>query len=284
MTKEYQIFSGSNVIQMPRILAQGKVPLSVAYVMKERLNGNEEMINKYWDTSDLIAYDSKGNSNNLKFLLTVDNKNQVTEHGKEALELIHYDNKSIFEDAIEINNQYKKMIGDGFIEIARKDLGKIESRLSPLEILNSKTWRILARHPDEVPKEFAITDKYDLDGKEVDLLTKYVNWIQKQTNDTQNMGVYLDSQGKKAKLRALYVNGVEYRSNVVGRCNLGSGGRFAVVSGVVAGESSQRKATENKDNLVVPNLEEILKYSSDFVSPREKEAFEEGLEKLYQRK
>ncbi len=205
MTNKHEIFYGSNVRQMPKLLAQGKVPVSVAYVMKERLNGNKEMVSTYWDTSDLVAYDSKKNQDNLKFLLTVDNKNQITEQGRKVLELIHYDNKSIFEGSIKIGDQYKEMVGEGFIEVARKDLGKIENRLTQSEILNSKAWRILARHPDEVPKEFAEDKK---------LLGEYVKWIQNQTNDTKNMGVFLDSQGKEAKLRAWCVSRAELGSVV----------------------------------------------------------------------
>jgi len=281
--EKHKEFYGSNVRQMPKLLAQGKVPVSVAYVMKERLNGNKEMVEKYWDASDFIAYSAKGDGDNLKFLLTVDNKNQITEQGMKALELIHYDNKGIFEGSIKINDQYKDMTGDGFIEVARKDLGKIESRLSPSEIMDNKVWRILARHPDEVPAEFAITDKYDLDGKEVDLLTKYVDWIQSKTNDIKNMGVYLDSQGKSAKLRAWYVDRSEYGSNVYGGGNLDDdNGRFAGISGGAA-ESSQSGALKNKGNLVIPSLEQVLEYSSDFITPKDKEEFEEGLGKLYQK-
>ncbi len=70
-----------------------------------------------------------------------------------------------------------------------------------------------------------------------------------------------------------------------GRYNLVSdSGRFASISGGATEESSQSDAIENKGNLIVPNLEDVLKYSSDFISPRDKKEFEEGLGNLYQKK
>ena len=233
--ENYKKFYGSNVREMPKLLAEGLSPASVAYIMKQRIKGENDFVKGYWGASDLLAYDSKKKSDNVKFILAVDKNNQITEQGRKALELIHYDNKSIFESSIKINDQYKEMIGDGIIEVARKDLGKIENRLTQSKILNSKAWRILARHPDEVSKEFA---------EDPNLLKEYIQWVQSKTKDTKNMGIHLDSQGENAKLRTWYLSDLEDRSYADAGTSFGSHyGRFA---GISVGDASKEKNLEGK--------------------------------------
>jgi hypothetical protein len=55
------IYTGSNVRQMPKLIADGRVPASVSQIMQRRLNlrNDEEydfFMNNYFDTGDAVGY------------------------------------------------------------------------------------------------------------------------------------------------------------------------------------------------------------------------------------
>jgi len=203
--KTYQEFHGKNLVKMPELLAKGLVPGSTAEIIKHRLNNEKFFINEHLDTSDLIAYDSKERSNNVKFILTVDNQGRITRTGRKALDFIHPSYK-LFDAAIDLTNKYDSLQGDGIIEVSMGRLGKLDSLLEIRERLDSKAWRILARHPDEVPREFAEDEK---------LLEKYSKWVNNKTKNTTGMAVSLDSQSKTPKLR-IWSDSFENRFSVNG--------------------------------------------------------------------
>ena len=231
--KGYTEFYGQNVKEMPKLLAAGKVPGSVADIAVRRLKGEDYFIDNYFDTSDLLAYDSKKRSDKVKFILSVDNKGNITEKGREALELIHYDNLLTSDYGIKLGNEiYDSLKGDEIIEVSRNELGKLGQNLIHKERLNSKTWRILMRHPDEVPKEFAQNEG---------LLKDYSSWIDKKTRDTKNMGVYISNQTDDAKLKAWYLNRTVSRSNAYARSDLDNdNGRFVEFSGGAADKKFEK--------------------------------------------
>jgi hypothetical protein len=236
-----EVYSGRNVDAMPRLLADGRIPMSASQLMHYRINESDKFSDwkNYFDTSDLIAYSSKGDGK-VKFILTVDKSGKITENGRRALELINPDLKRR-SGAIElVGDQYQTLDG---IEVATGNLGRTGSWLTQGEILGNKAWRILARHPDEVPAEFA---------EDSNLLKEYSNWVANQTGDNKNMAVYVDSLGKSPKLRAWYVYGLEFRSDAYGGNDLGIG--YGRLLGI---------APEALDTKIVrPTLEQTLTVGS----------------------
>ena len=236
-----EVYGGRNVDAMPRLLSDGRTPMSASQLMRYRINESDKFSDwkNYFDTSDLIAYSSKGDGK-VKFVLTVDKTGKITENGRTALELINPDSKRK-SGAIELaGDQYQTLDG---IEVATGNLGRTGSRLTQGEILGNKAWRILARHPDEVPADFA---------EDANLLKEYSSWVANQTGDNKNMAVYVDSLGKSPKLRAWYVNRLECRSLAYGRIDLDGGdGRLLGI------------APEALDTKIVrPTLEQTLTVGS----------------------
>src|SRR3989344_385436 len=210
-------FPGRNIDQMPLLLGEGRSPWSAAGFIKERIAYANEFpdLLSYLDVSDLIAYDSSKRSTDSKFILTVDKNGRVTEQGRKALELINPNAELTSNYAVNVNDVYDSLPG---IVVPRTDFGVLERDLTQDEILNSKVWRILARHPDEVPAEFA---------EDPALLKEYAGWVKGKTKQDTNMGVYLDNNSKDAKLRAFCVGRLDCRSALFGRRLLNyDGGRL----------------------------------------------------------
>jgi len=206
-------FLGRNIDQMPLLLGEERSPWPAVRFMKERIAHVNEFpdLNDYLDVSDLIAYDSSERSKDIKFILTVDRNGRVTEKGRKALELINPYAKPTSDRAILLSNDlYDSLPG---IIVAKSDLGILERDLTEEEVLESKVWRILARHPDEVSSEFA---------EDSDLLKEYADWVKGQTKQGTNMGVYMDNNSNKnAKLRVWCVGGLVGRYYANGWDDLG---------------------------------------------------------------
>jgi len=213
-------YNGKNVDTMPKLLADGRIPMNTSQLMNYRINESDKFSDwkdLYFDTSDLVAYSSK-DSGKLKFILTVDKNGKITDNGRKALDLINPDSKRS-SGAIEIGDKYDSLEG---IEVAVGNLGRTGNYFSKDEVLGNSVWRILARHPDVVPKEFA---------EDKDLLKQYFSWVSSQTGSDKNMAVYVDSLSKSPKLRAWYVCGLDFWFDAGGGGNLGSDyGRFVGVS------------------------------------------------------
>ncbi len=247
-------FPGRNIDQMPLLLREGRSPWTAVRFMKERIAHANELpdLKSYLDVSDLIAYDSSKRSTDVKFILTVDKNGRVTEQGRKALELINPNVKLTSDYAANINDVYDLLPG---IVVARKDLGVLERDLSEAEVIGSKAWRILARHPDEVPAEFA---------EDPALLKEYTGWVKGQTKQDTNMGVYMDSNSKDAKLRAFCVVWLDDGSRLFGGGDLfDDGGRLvgylAPEAPSALGNAKQRVANPERRIL---SVDEVLKETS----------------------
>jgi hypothetical protein len=135
-------------------------------LMKARIMYGEQypfLLDNYFDLSDLIAY-SDAEREKVKFIFTADNTGKITRKGRSALELINSD-QEIVGGAVILGDRYDSLQG---IEVSASELGRLEKNLAKKQILNSKCWRIFARNPDEVPKEFA---------EDVQLLPEYVDFM-----------------------------------------------------------------------------------------------------------
>ena len=249
MVEQDKLFPGRNIDQMPLLLGEGRSPWTVVRFMKERIAHDNEFpdLLSHIDVSDLIAYDSSKRSTDFKFILTVDKNGRVTEQGRKALELINPNAKLISDYAANVNGVYDSLPG---IVVPRADLGVLERDLTQDEILNSKVWRILARHPDEVPAEFA---------EDPALLKEYADWVKGKTKQDTNMGVYLDNNSKDEKLRAFCVGWLDCRSALFGRRLLNyDGGRLVGYLAPEAlnalGNVEQRVASPERRILTIDEL------------------------------
>ena len=249
LPKDINEHYGKNSDKMPKILNAGETPISVAEVMKARLNkGNDfpDLWNNYFDSSDLVVY-PKRNNNDIYVLLTVNNKEQVTKNGRKALELINSDNLASNSGAVV--GQLRDLGRKGLIKISRNKI-TTGTYLTSDKILNEQVWRVLARHPDEVPSEFA---------EDKGLLQEYVNEIKSRKNNTENMAIYLgDSLNDKTTLKAWCVGGLGGGSGASGGDGLVNvGGRLLGIAPEVL--SASGKSIENK----VYTFGEILEESGN---------------------
>jgi hypothetical protein len=242
-----EVYAGKNVDAMPKILADDRIPMSASQLMHYRMNESGKFPDwkSYFDTSDLIAYGPK-TEGKVKFILTIDKDGKITKNGRKALELIS-PNAKLSSGAIElVGDQYQTLNG---IEVAIGNLGRTESWLPQTEVLGNKVWRILARHPDEVPAEFA---------EDSNLLKEYSSWVRKQTGSNENMAVYTDSLSKLPKLRAWYVLRLGYGSGADGGCDLDGGdGRLLGIAPEAQGRRIIKLTLEQSLNIINQNLGEI---------------------------
>jgi len=212
---------GKNIDGMPQLLKARESPMSVATLMKARLQQGEEfpdLWNCWYDTSDLVVY-PKGNDKEVYFLLTVDNQGKVTGNGRKALELIRPENL-----ASNYGAKVDKIGSLGRKGVIKVDKSKIttETRLTQEQALNEVAWRILARHPNEVPKAFAEDEA---------LLKEYKSRVKSKTGQSTNMAIYLgDSVDDEHTLKAWYVSGLVDRSIAYGWDDLGSLGRLVGIA------------------------------------------------------
>ncbi len=167
LRKKYETFPGLSREQMPKLLANNRYPMSSAEIFELRVKESTRFLwNSYVKVGDLAAYDgSRSDEQEIKFILTT-TRAGVTDIGKFALGLINKKSKytgggldlTRAYDSLankEAANAYEALQGNGVIAVKRKDIGILNQLLTQEQVLNHKGWRILARHRDEVPKEFA---------------------------------------------------------------------------------------------------------------------------------
>ena len=272
---KYQAYSGRNVDQMPIMLARGVVPLTSAGFFQNREAIMEQLGDVYIDTSDLVAYGGKKQSDEIKMILTVDNQGKITENGRKSLELISPSQERTNGAIVLSNEFYDGLNHSGVVPLSRKDLKKygIDGDLTEAQVLNHPVWKVLLRHPDAVPAEFA----YDT-GFMQETVSRTFAEMNKRHNYTKGMGVYPDSSEKAPKLRAWYVDGLRYGSGAYGRILLvdGSGHLVGVapeVQSASAGFTSPSQV-ENKSETRVES------YTPSQISKALKSAKLQGIESI----
>ena len=220
--RPHEEFFGPLVQKMPALRADGRVPVWTSYLMERRLNSaNAAWGDNYLFTGDLVATDGNGE---YKFVFTSDNKGNITPLGNQLLDLINpkaeLSNGAIFLD------QYDAITGAGVVPFLSKDCTFLGRDMSPEEALNSKLWRISARHPDEVHADFA---------EDAKLLPTYIERMGAEMKTRfqydEIMGVWLDEAIRIPSFRAWYVSRLSVRSQAGGVDNLdGTFGRLVGVA------------------------------------------------------
>ena len=199
--QKFREFYGGNVEQMPKLIAEGRIPLSVAGLMQRRLdvrNASSEVksswMDNYFDTGDAVVYHPDGRVTIVLDSQTLREMTPESPRDKGALIL--------GEDV------YNALKGE---EFKKGKLGKVNESLSREDVKAHPVWKVLARDQG--------------------LLNDYVDYIfsegkQKFGYDTA-MGIYPDSASDKPKLRAWCVDRLVSRSYANGRLDLDdNGGRF----------------------------------------------------------
>jgi len=223
---KYEIYSGRNVDKVPEILDAGKIIAPFFYIADKRINAKSEKdietwADKWFDVSDLILYNDKNNAEDIKIVLAYDAKYNLTSAGESCLKLIH-PHSTLISGGIDISGEYSSVSGDGVIPATKSELAEeLETGLAKTKTKNSKLWRQILRHPDEVGAEFAIPGLHE----------EYINWVysaygsrfakEQNIDELKLMGVYLASPQNVPHLRAWFVSRLGGRSNADGRGNLG---------------------------------------------------------------
>ena len=206
LSEAFKEFYGQNVKQMPILIAEGRIPLSVDGLMQRRLdvrNASDDVksawIGNYFDTGDAVVYHPDGR---VKIVLD-----------SQTLREMNPDSKRNAGALILTQEQYDAIPGE---EFKKGKLGKVNNDLSKKEVKAHPVWKALARNQS--------------------LLNDYADYIfavgkQRFGYDTA-MGVYPSSaQGETPEMRAWYVYGLVDMSNVYGWNYLDFDvGRFAGVA------------------------------------------------------
>jgi len=202
----YREFYDRNVGQMPKLIADGRVPMNVAQLMQRRLdvrNSDADVkgsyLDNYFDTGDAVAYHPDGR---IKIVLD-----------SQTLRGINPESKLINGALVLTEDDYNALQGE---ELKKEKFGKINESLLRKEVKSHPVWKILAR-------EQALLDDY------VDYI--FAEGKQRFNYDT-TMGIYLISaQGSTPDLRAWCVSRLGLRSDADGRNLFGDDyGRFLGVA------------------------------------------------------
>ncbi len=193
----YKKFYGRNTEQMPKLIAEGRVPMNVAQLMQIRLdvrNSDAKVksfyMDNYFDTGDAVVYHPDGR---VKIVLDSQTLREMTP-----------DTQRVGGALLLTEDAYNTLEGE---EFKKGKLGKVETWLSKKDVKVNPVWRVLAR-------DQALLDDY----------ADYIFAERKQRfgYDTA-MGVYPDSAGDNLKMRAWCVGGLGYMSYAYGGDVLGIG-------------------------------------------------------------
>ena len=225
----YQEFYGKDIEQMPLLIAQGGIPLSVADLMERRLKavGNKELkegwCDNYFDTGDGIAYHPDGR---FKIVLGKNPVWAITQYHRRV------DGAMVLEPGV-----YETLQGP---EFKRDSCGEVQRALSRREVKKHPVWKALARN------DRALLDRY----------TDFVFDDTKERFDyDENMGVYLMDQKDTPNIRLVSLYRFYHGSEAGAWADLDiDRGRLVSVAIRVAPEA-QRVVQKAPVQLSVPSLD-----------------------------
>ncbi|MEK6959569.1 MAG: hypothetical protein AABX47_00205 [Nanoarchaeota archaeon] len=202
--KYHDDFYGKIIEQMPRLIAQGRTPLSVAELMRQRilaLSQPEDIKNAWWNNyfhlGDAVLYHP--------------NSNIKTELDSQLLRQLNPQSKLQNGLWLITDEIYNASEGK---EFSRDELSPLDTSLDKTAILSNPLWKYLARE-----------DK--------GLLEEYTEAVFKEAqtfNYDSNMGIYLSTASGQTPLAGAWCVGrTYYRSRLNGNDNLG--GEFGSLVG-----------------------------------------------------
>lgn len=211
LPKEGGILNGTRPVdQMPKLIRDNRIPMSVAGLMKRRLetrNSDPEIIRAYmnhsFDLGDALAYNPKFSK--VKIILDSEHLRNMNPKCKQVG--CCGEGSLILE-----NSEYKSLSGE---EFNRGDLNEmnIGHFLSKEDVKSNPIWGVLARGDKHLLSEYA--DYIFVEGSKV----WNNSWLGKGVDDDFAMGITTDDgyriQFPKSKLRAWQMGSLLYdRSNL----------------------------------------------------------------------
>lgn len=212
----YKVYEGENTKEMPKLIADGRVTMSVARLMLRRLEARSSdvdlktsYLDNYFDTGDAVVYHPDGR---VKIALDSRYIRDVTPGS-----LMNGGALVLTEDA------YNSLNGE---EFKKGKLGKTGGLLSKVDVKAHPAWKVLARDQR--------------------LLNDYTDFIfaeGKQRYGYDNAMCVLTTSANRntPEMRVWYVDGFEDGSNANGRGNLGNNdGRFVGIASEVLSTSDKK--------------------------------------------
>ena len=271
-----------NTEQMPRLIAEGRIPMNAAQLMQRRIdlrNAEADVktawMDNYFDTSDLKG--QKGNE--IKLVLTTYADGSITPLGKKYLGLINPD-EELINGAVNlgVDGRYEGLQGEGVMVTKKSKLAAVvDSWLTEQQAKDSLFWRILNRHPDEVPKELAIP------GLHEEVIPYIFSECKQRFDYDKAMGVFPGScNGDAPELRAVCVSGLDNRSVAYGGVDLGNGsGRLVgLAPEALVAKNAGASAVQKYTMADVQTANEQLEALAKFVRPESVDRVRSLLEKL----
>ena len=208
----YQGFYGKKVEQMPKLIADGRVPMNVAQLMQIRLevrNSDTDVkssyMDNYFDTGDAVVYHPDGR---VKIVLDSQTLRDMTSKSPRS-------NGAL----ILANEVYDTLQGE---EFKKGKLGKVGESLSRKDVKAHPVWKVLAI------AQGLLNDYTDF------VFGEYQQRFAKDSSldDLKLMGIYSSSvNGTAPEMRAWFVYGLGDRSYANGRFGLDDyDGRFVGIA------------------------------------------------------
>ncbi|MBS3107572.1 hypothetical protein J4468_01530 [Candidatus Woesearchaeota archaeon] len=246
----YKPFPGSNIGQMPLLIAEGRLPISVSGLMLRRLQilnqGYSEKVKASWldhcfDTGDGIATHP---SEKVKVVLDA-----------QALKQINPQSELYIGGALVLTEKQWKEL-EGLVLTAKQAKKYFGNRYTEAEVNGNVVYQFLAR-------EKGILKEY---SHEMFALMK------QRFNYDKAMGLFREVESVPT-MRICKVRGLENMSDVSGGCNLvdSNGLLVGVRQGIVEGDS-QKISLEQRLNGRATKVEKVLTFDEDCFTSEELKA------------
>src|SRR3989338_2582748 len=208
----YQEFYGQNVKQMPKLIADGRVPMNVSQLMQRRLdvrNSDKSVkssyMDNYFDTGDAVVYHPDGRVKIVLDSQTLRDMTPESQRNSGALVLT--------------NDVYDSLQGE---EFKKGKLGNVNDGLSRTDVKAHPVWKVLARD------QALLNDYTDF------IFGEYQPRFAKDSalDDLKLMGIYPGSaNGTAPEMRAWIVDGLGDGSDAGGGGDLdGGNGRLVGIA------------------------------------------------------
>ncbi len=257
MTKDYTQFQGEYVEEISKFANKKLAPASVADIIESRLKADPFFVDgpfgplgwKYdeegqflmdnsFATSDLIVQNSEYQKKEIKLIMTTNNENKITKNGLQFYDFISKSKNLISREGIDFMENYESLNGNGIINISINWENQNYTLLKGKEILDNNLFRVLARHPDEVPKEFA---------KDKDILKEYLRLINlkriRKDHSREKLGFTRNTIGYGSRLKFLSIDPVYSQSN---HSFIRGYGCFLNSGEILLGQQPKKLMLENK--------------------------------------
>ena len=262
--ERFKEFYGTNKGQMPLLVKEGLVPMTVAQLMQRRVAVLDDKALKatwfynYFDTGDAIVYHPDGKVKIVLDAQALKEMSATSELSNGALILP--------------DGAYESLQGP---EFTRKELEGLTGKvLSQTAVRENPVWQALAR-------DQAVLESYaDAVFREAKTLYNY----------NENMGLYVAAAQKQPTMRTWCVNYIGGRSYACGS-DLGDGGSRLVGVAPKGFVGAERRAPQKlaaalsvESEGVVPSLDQVLATMAQYITPANQDAVRRDLTALYQNK